>query len=137
MIDRNPNWRPALYDYFDNIRRVPFNADTNNCAQFIANGWSCVRPDDPFKKYRKLKTFEGLLRAVKRDGFDNHVDFYKTFLTAYDHVSQAKIGDIAVFPVNDQIGYAPGWVIGERVFVLRPDGLATMELSAAIKAYQV
>lgn len=139
MINRLNNWRSALYDYFDAVRLVPFNEDTNNCAQFIANGWLVVRPDDPFKKYRKFKTFFGLLRAVKKDGYNNHADFYDGFMTAYEHVSQASVGDIALFQADDGDGISTvsGWVIGERVFVLRPDGLATMELSAAIKAYKV
>lgn len=134
---KNPNWRSALYAYFDDVRRKPFDKDSNNCAQFIANGWLLVRPDDPFKKYRKFKTYEALLRAVKKDGFDNHSAFFATFMSEYDHPSQAKVGDIAVFAVDDEIGFASGWVFGERVFVLRENGLATLPLASAIKAFEV
>jgi hypothetical protein len=139
-IERLPNWRVALYKYFDAIRHIPFDNDTNNCAQFIANGWLCVRPDDPFVKYRKYRTIETLLKAVKKDGYNSYADFFDGFLVAHDHVSQARIGDIAVFYTDqpdDVFGTAPGWVIGERVFVLRPTGLATIELSSAIKAFRV
>ena len=134
---KHPSWRSALYAYFDDIRRVPFDKDKNNCAQFIANGWLVIRPDDPFKKYRKHKTYEALLRAVKKDGFENHSDFFATFMREYDHPSQAKVGDIAVFAVDDEIGFASGWVIGERVFVLRENGLASLPLADAIKAFEV
>jgi hypothetical protein len=134
---RNTNWRSALYAYFDDVRRVPFDNDSNNCAQFVANGWVLVRPDDPFKKYRKCKTYNALLRAVKKDGFANHSAFFATFMREYDHPSQAKVGDIAVFATDDDIGEASGWVFGERVFVLRPDGLATLPLAQAIKAFEV
>ena len=143
MTIANPrldNWRIRLFDYFDEVRRVPFDQDTNNCAQFIANGWSCIRSDDPFAKYRKYNTFEGLVKAVKRDGYNDHIAFYGEFLAEYEHVSQARVGDIAIFQADDPtdvIGYVPGWVIGDRVFVLRPTGLATIELSAAIKAFAV
>lgn len=131
------NWRSALYAYFEEIRRVPFDKNNNNCAQFIANGWYLMRDDDPFAKYRKFKTYEALLRAVKKDGFENHMDFFATFMVAYDHPSQAKVGDIAVFAVDDEIGFASGFVIGERVFVLREIGLATLPLADAIKAFEV
>ncbi len=139
IVDRLPNWRVRLFEYFDIVRRIPFNNDTNNCAQFIANGWSCVRPDDPFEPYHKYSTYKALLKAVKKDGFDNHADFYQTFMPAYEHVSQARVADIAIFDADpgDDIGSVPGWVIGERVFVLRPTGLATMELSKATKAFAV
>lgn len=134
---RNANWRSKLYGYFDEILRKPFDKDNNNCAQFIANGWLVVRPDDPFKKYRKHKTYEALLRAVKKDGFENHSDFFATFMHEYEHPSQAKVGDIAVFAVDDEIGFASGWVFGERVYVLRETGLGTLPLADAIKAFEV
>lgn len=136
-MTRNPNWRPKLHQYFSDIRRTPFDKDKNNCAQFVANGWLIMRPDDPFKKYRKLKTFGAILRAVKKDGYENHMDFFATFMTAYDHPSQARVGDVAVFECDDEIGFASGWVFGERVFVLRETGLASLPLSDAIKAFAV
>lgn len=77
------------------------------------------------------------MKAVKKAGYENHIDFFTTFLIAYDDVSQACVGDIAVFKTDDEIGYASGFVIGDRVFVLREDGLGTLALSDAIKAYRV
>lgn len=136
-MNRKPLWRTALYNYFDEVRRTPFDKDNNNCAQFIANGWLVVRDDDPFAQYRQHGTFEALLRAIKRDGFENHMDFFKTFMVPYDHPSQARVGDIAVFEVDDEIGYASGWVIGTHVFVLRQDGIGSYPLANAIKAFAV
>jgi hypothetical protein len=134
---RNIDWRTKLYDYFDDVRRVPFNNDTNNCAQFIANGWLLMRSDDPFGKYRTLKSYEAILRAAKKDGYERYSDFLDGFLQRYEHPSQAKTGDIALFAVDDAVGELAGWVNGDLVFVLRPDGLATYPLANAIKAFEV
>lgn len=134
---RKGNWRSSLFRYFNDVRRIPFDNDKNNCAHFIANGWPLVRDDDPFKPYRKLKTFAAILRAVKKDGFEDHAAFFGSFMREYDHPSQARAGDIAVFTVDDEIGTASGWVIGERVLVLRPEGIASLPLSQAVKAFEV
>ncbi|RUW55620.1 hypothetical protein EOA32_00965 [Mesorhizobium sp. M1A.F.Ca.ET.072.01.1.1] len=134
---RKGNWRSALFSYFNEVRRVQFDNDKNNCAHFIANGWLCVRDDDPFKPYRKLKTLAAIVRAVRKDGFEDHLAFFRTFMREHDHTSQARVGDIAVFTIDDEIGTASGWVIGERVLVLRPEGIASLPLSEATKAFEV
>ena len=134
---RRDNWRSNLFAFFSDIKRKPFDKNSNNCAQFVASGYTIMREDDPFKPYRKYKTYAALVRAVKKDGYLNHVDFYSTFLTAYDHPSQAQVGDIAVYKLDDDIGFASGFVIGTHVFVLREDGLGQLPLSSAFKVFQV
>jgi hypothetical protein len=134
---RKGNWRSALYRYFDEIRRKPFDKNSNNCAQFIANGWLVMRNDDPFKPYRKYKTFEAMLKAARKDGYEKHEDFFKTIMREYDHPSRARTGDIALFTTDDEIGTASGFVVNDRVFVLRQDGLASLSLADAIKAFEV
>lgn len=137
MTERRNNWRSNLFAFFKEVKRMPYDKNSNNCAQFVASAYVIMRDDDPFKPYRKYKTLEGQLRAVKKAGFDTHIDLFASFLTAYDHPTQSQVGDIAVFETDDAIGYASGIVIGERVFVLREDGLGTVPLNTALKAFKV
>ena len=134
---RKDNWRVDLFDYFKTIKRIPFDPDTNNCVHFVIGGWSHIREDDIFARWRRCKSYAGMLKLAKRIGVANHADYLARFLPAYEHVTQACVGDIAVFEVGTMVGFAAGYVIGDRVFVLNETGLATYPLSAAIMAFKV
>lgn len=135
---RKDNWRVDLFDYFKTVKRIPYDQDKNNCVHFLINGWSHIREDDIFAPFRKCKTFAAMLKLAKRMKVENHIDYLAKHLAAYDHVTQACVGDIAVFKLEDDpIGYASGYVIGDRVYVLANENLGTMPLSAAILAFKV
>lgn len=140
---RKDNWRVNLFEYFKEVKRNEFDQDKFNCAHFIANGWLHLREDDPFLPFRKYKNFQTLFKAVKKLGYENYVNFYSTFLNEYEHVSQGRVGDIAVFRLSDLgldevlTNYVSGFVIGDLVFVQRENGLATLRLNKAWKVFEV
>lgn len=141
MIDltRLPNWRSRLEAAIDEIKFVPFDWSTqHDCGPGLAGRMVyAVTGEDLTVKYQgRYKTAKGALAVMKREGFDNLADLVASFLPEI-HPSQASIGDIVAFEMNSPFGFALGVVNGERVFVLRPEGVGTMDLLAAKRAFKV
>ena len=53
------------------------------------------------------------------------------------HVSQAMLGDVAEVPDESPFGHALGIVNGERLLVMREDGIGTVDLLSATRAFRV
>jgi hypothetical protein len=96
-----------------------------------------VTGEDLAAAYRgKFTTKGGALRVLKKTGFDSLDDLVASLLPEV-HPSQARVGDIATFPMDDAFGCTLGVVNGERVLVLRPEGIGSMELLQAKRAFRV
>lgn len=93
---------------------------------------------DPFSRFRgRYATPRGALGTMRRSGFANLADLVASELTPLDHPSQCWIGDIVAIPTDDDFAYALGVVNGERAFVLQTNGLATRDMSEAVRAFRV
>lgn len=93
---------------------------------------------DPFAHYRgRYKTARGALGIMRRSGFDNLADLVASELTPLEHPSQCWVGDVVAIPSDDDFAFALGVVNGERAFVLQTNGLATRDMSEAVRAFRV
>lgn len=136
---KHHDWQIRLNVYFSEIKRQPFNYDTNNCAHFATNGLSVMFENfdqlNVIKKFLKNDTFVKQIRSLKKDGFNDHVEFLASIFEQHKHYSQAKIGDIAVFQVENDTNLAVGFVFSENCFVMRENGLAIYSLDSALKVF--
>lgn len=138
-MNRLPGWRARFETAVDGIFRKPFDWSTQHdcgmglCARVV----EAVTGEDVGAKYRGgYTTRAGAIRLMKAEGFANLADLVASLLPEV-HPSQAKIGDLAAFPMDTPFGFALGVVNGERVFVLREEGVGTMGLLDATRAFKV
>lgn len=89
-------------------------------------------PAAPFRgRYRSTK---GGLRVLRRAGYRDHLALAEAH---FEEVPPAfaRVGDLAAVLGAD--GPALGVVQGERIYVLRPEGLASVSLLQASRAWRV
>lgn len=138
-LERLPNWRTRFETAIDEIKYVPFDWSTqHDCGPGLAGRMVyAITGEDLAVKYQgKYKTAAGALKVMRKAGFDNLADLAASFLPEI-HPSQASLGDIVAYEMDSPFGFALGVVNGERVFVLRPEGVGTMDLLAAKRAFKV
>lgn len=139
QLQRLPNWRTRFEAAIDEIKFVPFDWEAqHDCGPGLAGRLVyAITGEDLTTKYQgKYKTAKGALGVMKRAGFDNLADLVASYLPEI-HPSQASLGDIVAYEIDSPFGFALGVVNGERVFVLRPEGVGTMDLLAAKRAFKV
>lgn len=138
-MKRNDTWRADMHKVIDNVTRKEFVPGEHDCALFVADVVKAITGEDHAKGLRgKYKTLARGLAALKKKGFENHVE-YAASLFPEVHPSMAGVGDIVVFKTEnaEEAGCALGIVIGERSMVLRPEGMGTIETLKAIRAFKV
>lgn len=132
---RFPDWRPRLVAYMARVAPLPFRPGVHDCALFVAGAVAAMTGTDPARGWRGCyTTLRGGLRVLRRAGFADHVALVASRHRAKP-VAMAQVGDIAVVPAPD--GSALGIVQGAGVYVLRPEGLAVVPLTAATAAFGV
>lgn len=138
-LERLPNWRTRFEAAIDEIKYVPFDWSTqHDCGPGLAGRMVyAITGEDLTVKYQgKYNSAAGALKVMRKAGFDNLADLVGSFLPEI-HPSQASLGDIVAYEMDSPFGFALGIVNGERVFVLRPEGVGTMDLLAAKRAFKV
>ena len=134
-MKRKPGWRGRLHAHIEAARRLPFShASGHDCASFAAGAVLAMTGQDHRSWAGQYATYAAGLRRVRESGWLDHIDYVSAHFDAIP-VAQAQMGDLAAVPGDD--GLALGVVGGAEVFVLRPDGLATVPLTAAKKAWRV
>jgi hypothetical protein len=138
-LRRLPDWRRRFSNEIDRVRLTPFSWGTHDCGPGLAgNIVRAITGIDVAAPYRnRYATLAGALRVMRNDGFNSLADLAASIVPEYDHVSQARIGDIAAVPMPTSFGFALGAVNGERIFVLMPDGIGTVDLLDATRAFKV
>ena len=121
-----------LIAYLDQVKATRFRPGNHDCAIFAAKWVEIVTGKDLTQgligKYRSIEEGKAALREM---GFSDHIDLAAQHFDKM-HPAFAQIGDVAVIENR-----AFGIVAGERVFVLRPDGLGHLPLSAAEKVFRL
>lgn len=137
-MKRRRDWRTRLHEAIETARRRPFSWETgDDCAMFAANCVLAMTDADPAARFRgRYTTATGALRVVREAGFADLADAAASMLEEI-HPSRARVGDVAMVPVDDALGWSVGIVIGEQVAVLTPAGIGSASRSLAAKAFRV
>lgn len=128
-------WRTRLLVFVRANHHRKFRPGRWDCALFTAGAIHAMTGVDHARgwrsKYGSLARGREMLQAM---GYADHVE-----LIAHLHeeipVAFARVGDVAVVIENGEP--ALGIVQGERVWVLRPSGLGTVDLTDAVRAFRV
>lgn len=132
------DWRARFAAEIDRLKHTPFAWGAHDCGPGLAgNLVLAITGVDCAAQWRGAyaSPSEGL--SVMRDaGFENLGDMVAAMLPEI-HPSEARIGDVAAIEVSSPFGYALGVVNGERIFVLREDGMGTVDLLDAKRAFRV
>lgn len=135
-MKRLPDWRSRLFAYIDDARARPFAWGRHDCAFFAAGAVEAMTGEDFAAGFRgRYTTPRGALIVLRRAGFVDLASLAGSRLPEI-HPSQARAGDVVAFPTHDALGLALGVAIGERSFVLRPDGMGTLLTLDAVGAFR-
>jgi hypothetical protein len=118
-----------LDEYLVDFYARPFRYGEHDCALFAA-GWVKARTGRDLAAGIKYTSCKEGLRALRGLGFRRPADMAEAFLQEIP-VAHARAGDLAV------ISGALGIVAGERIAVLRAEGLGWMTLLDADRAFRV
>ncbi|WP_415183527.1 DUF6950 family protein [Phaeovulum sp.] len=92
--------------------------------------------EDPARPWRgKYRTLKAGLNQLQKTEFADHVTIAAARYPEI-HPARAAVGDIAVVEGDDGMA-ALGLVQGELIYVLRRDGLATLPLTSARRAFRI
>ncbi|WP_336800797.1 DUF6950 family protein [Kaistia sp. MMO-174] len=135
VLQRIPAWRTALHETIEAHRRLPFAWGEHDCALFAADCIRAMTGLDLAIGFRgSYRSASGAQRALKRAGYHDLVALAAHFFNEVPPV-MAGAGDVAAFDTPD--GWALGIVAGERVAVLGPDGLGTLDRLDAARAFRI
>ncbi|WP_065091645.1 DUF6950 family protein [Rhizobium leucaenae] len=132
------DWRERFVAEVDRLKHSPFAWGEHDCGPGLAgNLVLAITGVDCAAQWRgTYSTAAEAFAAMKAAGFQNLGDLVAAMLPEI-HPSQARIGDIAAIETDTPFGYALGVVNGERIFVLREDGMGTVDLLDAKRAFRV
>jgi len=134
-LTRLPDWQSRLHAWLLEISGQPFEPGRHDCALFAAGAVAAMTGEDPAALFRgRYSTVRGGQRMLKREGHRDHVAFAAAQLDEIN-ILQARPGDLAVTPGEG--GDALGVVQGEWVYVLGPNGMGMVPLSAATRAFRL
>jgi hypothetical protein len=146
LIKRRYDWRARLADTIEAQRRRPFTGDYN-CAIFAADCVCAMTGVDLAAPYRGM-SFDAAVAAMQANGYPDLCALVAAHLPEIAPAF-ARAGDVAAFAVSSGdiaredgrerpgAGWAIGIVNGERVTVLRQEGLGTLLLTQVLRAFQV
>lgn len=127
-----PGWEGRLTAYLEGIARSPFKPGQLDCALFFDGAVEAMTGKSHAKGMRgKYRTLERGKAMLRKDGFADHIEYAASILETLPSVLFAQRGDGAV------VGEALGVVQGDRIYVMRLDGLAIVPLDQASKAFRV
>jgi hypothetical protein len=138
-LKRLPGWRSRLDAAVEEIRRTSFDwSSQHDCfVGLVSKAVFALTGEDVATPYRgKYSTDLGALKTLHKAGFEN-LEALAASLLPEIPVSFARVGDIVTYQADDAFGCTFGVVNGERAFVLMPNGLGTMDILQARKAFKV
>ena len=120
-----------LRTYLAETRAQVFRPGRFDCALFAAEWVRRVSGLDLADGWRgKYRSLDEGRKMIEAKGFASHVDMAAAELLEVP-VAQARVGDVAVV---DELAF--GIVSGERIFVLRLDGLGSVPLLQAERMFR-
>lgn len=134
-MKRRTDWRTRLITYLVDVRARPFQPGQHDCALFAAGAVQAMTADDLAADWRgRYRTIRGGLRMLRAEGYADHVALADALLQPCA-VAFAQAGDVAAVEVEGDLAF--GIVQGASIYVLRPEGLATVDLLTATRAWRV
>lgn len=137
-MDRLPDWPTRLHSFIDGVKHRSHRYGQFDCWDgFGAGVVQALTGEDPATPYRgRYASAIGAVRVMRNDGHRTLADLVASHLPEI-HVSAARLGDLAAVAEESAFGYALGIVNGERLLVLREDGLGSVDLLSATRAFRV
>jgi hypothetical protein len=106
----------------------PFTWGEHDCCLFVCHCVDVMTGIDPGHLYRgKYTTEKGAYKQLKKRGDGTVKTAFEQMFGVIKPRLSAQRGDIAL--VNTKLGDAAGIVVGGKVWVVTPDGLATVALN--------
>lgn len=132
IASRQPDWRPRLAAYLEEVRDRPFAYGSHDCALFVAGAVEAMTGKDLAANYRDR--YDSLKAGLKLLTQGDHVALVGRLLEEVPPAF-AQVGDIAAI---GRVGIpALGIFEGETILVLRDEGLGRMPRAAATQAFRV
>jgi hypothetical protein len=132
---RRADWRSRLIATIEGYRRLPFSWAENNCGFFAATCVEAMTDVDLAAHFRgQFADAAGAGRVLAATGFATLADLAAVYLPEIAPVLLRE-GDVAAF--DDGRLWALGIATGERITVLREDGLGTMARTAVQRGFRV
>lgn len=135
VVSRLPDWHPRLIEYLGATYGQPFAEGHFDCALFAAGAVEAMSGADLSAQWRgRYSSTRGGLRVLRKAGFADHVALVASLLEECP-VAYARAGDVAVVTSDGQP--CLGIVQGEFIYVISPNGAATVPLRSAVRAFRV
>lgn len=135
-MTRFPDWRGRLCAYLAQVSTRRYRPGQHDCALFVAGAVEVMTGEDLAAgwrgRYRSLDRGRALLADA---GHDDMIAFAATRLPEVAPIF-ARAGDVAVLTDEAQMP-AFGLVQGSMIYVVGPQGLGLVSLSAAERAFRV
>lgn len=131
---KRETWKADLRSYLAAQADKPFVWGECDCGAFAGGAVEAMTGENPHAHLAgKYKTMAGALRALRRGGFADHVEYAASVLTEIEPL-YAQFGDIAAVPGDD--GPALGVVVGANIEVRTPQGRGLVPLTDAVRAFR-
>lgn len=135
-LKRVKDWRARLAAAIETRRREAFAWGRQDCGLLVADCLQAMTGIDIASPFRGRYGSAEEARAVLRAAGCRDAAAYVASLLEEIPPLRARAGDVAAFRLPEG-GWSLGIVQGERVAVLRPDGLGTVPLTDAARAFRV
>ena len=138
-MKRIPLWVGPFNERIEEIRSLPFEWYENDCGpNLVGKNVEILTGEKLYQEFEGRYNDAGSAYRVMREaGFDDLADLVAAKLPEYEHPSEAQIGDIAAIPTDTVFKHVLGIFNGERIFVMSPSGLGTVDRSKADRAFKV
>jgi hypothetical protein len=136
---RRRDWRARLKQYLDTVKDAPLSYGEHDCGIGLAAcAIEAMTGTDVAAQWRgRYDSAASALRMLRKDGFESIEDLGRKMLPAV-HPSEGQIGDIALIEGDEDSGIdALGVVIGERITVLKANGMGSVDLLSAKVVFRV
>lgn len=130
------NFRSNIFALIAEKEKEPFQYGINDCSTFGADIVKAVTGHDPAEKWRgKYKTELGGLRAIKKDGYDNQIDFLEKNFDEIPPVF-AQFGDIGLTDITTTGNPAIVLLCGVNCYGITETGLARFDFREIKRAFK-